>query len=665
MTARYLHGSSNHVLQIYCPDVVLVCFHQKIMKGIDESCRFLSMDAATMGCRFGAPMFSGRLVTRSSSRPCGKWSTLLAGCVFSWVFKLAFSGISFGFAQLSVCVLDDGWSQRKLIGEYCGTARWRTVTMDVPKSHCPSSRPDLLDRCDVGRFETRISPWFLREVFGHFLLQPDGCTLTEEEGYVAWYQETDLTDIAMACIACCLHVLGSLIPAPGCMFLIAFSPFCLASFFWSGTYLSGETQTIVWSGCGVRFGVCTWTTTCATMLEHLKYCEYSLRRDPKGRCLCAMAANHATSCQWCARSSKTTTIPTNEYTHSSLDRRQFFGPLLRFGFIRCECSSAGPGSRSPQECAREFMLDYIWTDVTWALWRRVLLAGSSGRFWTLSFAADGCTLTEEEGYVASYQETDLTDIAMGVHRLLPICTGVFDTGARLHVFDCVSPFCLVSFFLVRDVPFGRNSDDRLEWLWGEIRRLYVDHNVRNHFGALEILLIFASARSERSLFMCNGREPRLGRGVHCACAEVYTASALCREAMTPAPGVYAAPALCREVHGACVKGVRSTSTPPFGNVHGVLDVSGDHTLASRSMIRHASVKALSSTTSRSTLDARLCKLTELNLPRSGYGWRRISLLPTDASNNVLVACHNHRVAIVVSAPHATRVRAARRLRTSP
>ena len=46
---------------------------------------------------------------------------------------------------------------------------------------------------------------------------------------------------------------------------------------------------------------------------------------------------------------------------------------------------------------------------------------------------------------------------------------------------------------------------------------------------------------------------------------------------------------------------------------------------------------------------------------SGCGWRRISLLFT---NNVLVADHNHRIATVVSASRATRVRAARRLRTS-
>ena len=46
---------------------------------------------------------------------------------------------------------------------------------------------------------------------------------------------------------------------------------------------------------------------------------------------------------------------------------------------------------------------------------------------------------------------------------------------------------------------------------------------------------------------------------------------------------------------------------------------------------------------------------------SGCGWRRISLLFT---NNVLVAHHNHRIATVVSASRATRVRAVRRLRTS-
>ena len=76
--------------------------------------------------------------------------------------------------------------------------------------------------------------------------------------------------------------------------------------------------------------------------------------------------------------------------------------------------------------------------------------------------------------------------------------------------------------------------------------------------------------------------------------------------------------------------------------------------ASRCMTRHACVKALSNTTSQSPLDARLRTWTALKLLRSGwvwYGWRRISLLLTNASNNVLVAFHNSR------ATHATRVRA--------
>ena len=42
---------------------------------------------------------------------------------------------------------------------------------------------------------------------------------------------------------------------------------------------------------------------------------------------------------------------------------------------------------------------------------------------------------------------------------------------------------------------------------------------------------------------------------------------------------------------------------------------------------------------------------ELTSQWAGYGWRRISLLFTSASNNVLVAYHNSR------ATHATRVRA--------
>ena len=102
---------------------------------------------------------------------------------------------------------------------------------------------------------------------------------------------------------------------------------------------------------------------------------------------------------------------------------------------------------------------------------------------------------------------------------------------------------------------------------------------------------------------------------------------------------------------------RSTGTPSWSTLHPWRRAS---ILASRSMTRHASFKTLSSTTSRSPLDMRLCKLTTLNLSRSDSGVagggsrscsRTVSWLPITTTvspsflrhaSQQLVACARHR-----------------------